>query len=105
MPGRFDPDDDHDDRPRRRPSRYRPPPRSPKSRAAYMVFGLFLGPTGLHNFYAGRTLTGCFQLAVFLPSLLLTLVLIGLVPLAVLWLWSLLEVFVVSRDGDGLTMH
>ena len=66
-----------------------------KSRAVYIVLALFLGLLGIHNFYAGYHVRGGIQLAIclFLGWLL--------VPLAVLGLWLLIEIFVITEDAQG----
>jgi TM2 domain-containing membrane protein YozV len=69
------------------------PDARPKSRALYIVLGIFLGLLGIHNFYAARYRPAFYQL---LFGVMLGWLLIPLVPLA---LWVLVEIIVVKRDG------
>jgi TM2 domain-containing membrane protein YozV len=74
------------------PALYRPT----KSRAAYVLLGLFLGPLGIHNFYAGYAGRAVVQL-------LITLALgwmLG-VPIVLVWIWNLIEVVAVTKDAAG----
>ena len=74
--------------------------RPPKSRAIYVILGLFLGGlVGLHNFYAGRYLQGVVQLVIML---LLGWVIIGFVINVP---WVLIELLVVTKDGNGNEMQ
>ena len=73
-------------------------PGESKSRVAYIVLALFLGGLGIHNFYAGRTGSGVCQL-------LLTVLLGWLViPWLVVVVWNLVEICVVTTDGNGRRM-
>jgi TM2 domain-containing membrane protein YozV len=82
---------------------YSPPPvhvfvEIPKSRAAYIVLGLFLGGLGIHNFYAGRIGSGIAQLLITIFTFWL------IIPIFIIWLWVIIEVIVVNRDGHGRPM-
>jgi TM2 domain-containing membrane protein YozV len=69
--------------------------RVPKSRAVYIILGLFLGGLGVHNFYIGRVATGLIQL-------LITLLLGWLfVPLFIVGFWVIIEVIAVNADAEG----
>ncbi|NCY22827.1 TM2 domain-containing protein [bacterium] len=70
---------------------------SQKSRMAYVLLGLFLGYFGIHNFYAGYTGRGVAQLllCLFSPMLLF-------IPLLVLFVWTLIEICIVTQDAQGL---
>lgn len=70
-------------------------PLSDKSRVAYVLLGLFLGGLGVHNFYAGRTGAGVFQLLITLLTGWL------IFPLGIVGLWVLIEICVVTTDGSG----
>ena len=67
-----------------------------KSRVTYILLALFLGGLGIHNFYAGRTGCGVGQL-------LITLFLCWLIfPIFIIWLWVIIEMCVVNKDGNGV---
>ncbi len=76
----------------------RPQERPACSRGVYIVIGLFLGGLGIHNFIAGR----------YCPTIaqLLVTVLTGwlILPLLVVFVWVIVELFTVDRDGRGLRM-
>ncbi len=64
---------------------------SDKSRLTYILLALFLGPLGVHNFYAGHSGKGIFQL-------ILSITLVGTlitVP------WCILDMICVKKDGEG----
>jgi TM2 domain-containing membrane protein YozV/DNA-directed RNA polymerase subunit RPC12/RpoP len=68
------------------------------SRAVYILLGLFLGAFGVHNFAAGRTGPAVAQL-------LVTIFLFWLiVPVIVIWIWVIIELCSVTRDGRGVRM-
>lgn len=66
-----------------------------KSRGVYVILGLFFGLLGVHNFYAGRFGVGVAQL---LTVLVLGWFVVGLVIVAI---WVLVELFMVTEDGNG----
>lgn len=76
------------------------PATAPRSRFVYILLALFLGGFGLHNFYAGRVLSGLLQLACFAAAMLLG----NLIALIVLGVWLLGEIVLVSRDANGQAM-
>jgi len=65
-----------------------------KSRVAYILFALFLGGLGIHNFYAGYVGRGVAQLLISLLS-------IGLLAW-VSGIWALVECFVIKQDAKGV---
>lgn len=69
----------------------------PKSRTIYVILAFFFGGLGIHNFYAGRT--GC-----GIAQLLITLLSCGFLS-GIVWIWVLIEMFVVTRDGKGVPMR
>jgi hypothetical protein len=91
--------------PFQQPAYYMPPPpvhvfvEIPKSRAVYIVLGLFLGGLGIHNFYAGRNGSGIAQLLITIFTFWL------IIPIFIMWLWVIIEVIVVDRDGRGQPMR
>ncbi len=75
-----------------------PPPIYPKSRTAFIVLAILLGPLGVHNFYAGYNLRGGMQLAmtIFLGWFV--------VPLIAVYIWILLEILFVREDERCVRM-
>ena len=71
----------------------------PKSRSIYIVLGLLFGCLGVHNIYAKRNNVGAVQLIFFL-MFFWTLI----VP-AILIVWSVIEIFRVKVDGNGIPMR
>jgi len=65
-----------------------------KSRTSYIVLGIFLGALGVHNFYAGYTGRAVGQLCLTV----LTLGYLGIVS----WIWAIIEICTVEKDGTGL---
>lgn len=64
---------------------------SDKSRLTYILLALFLGPWGIHNFYAGYSGKGIIQLLLGITGfgILITL------P------WCILDMICVKLDGEG----
>lgn len=67
-----------------------------KSRALFVVLGLFLGLLGIHNFYAGYSGKGVAQLLVTLLTGWL------LFPLFIVGVWALVEICAVDEDARGV---
>ena len=61
---------------------------------AYILLAIFLGEIGVHNFYAGYVGRGVAQL-------LITILSFGLL-FWVSWIWAIVELCVVSEDGNGV---
>ena len=72
-----------------------PPPvaQAPKSRVAYILLALFLGSLGIHNFYSGHTKHGVIKLCLLIACGL------GLLANPI---WSLIEIFTVKQDAQGV---
>ena len=66
-----------------------------KSRTVYVLLALFFGPLGIHNFYAEYYGRGAAQLliCIFFGWLIL--------PILILWIWNLFEIFAVKQDPNG----
>lgn len=64
-----------------------------KSRITYIILGIFFGTLGVHNFYAGRTGPAVGQL-------LLTLLTLGFGAI-ITWIWMIVEIITVTKDGKG----
>ena len=75
----------------------RPP--GAKSKIAFILFGIFLGALGIHNFYAGYKSKALTQLlvTVFLWWLLY-------IPLLAMYIWSIVDICTVEHDADGNLM-
>jgi TM2 domain-containing membrane protein YozV len=67
-----------------------------KDRTTYVLLGVFFGIFGVHNFYAGYTGRAIAQLVITLGTLFL--------GSFVTWIWALIEVCVVERDGRNIDM-
>lgn len=78
---------------------YAPPaavvdPQSQKSRATFIVLGIFLGWLGIHNFYGGYTGKAVGQLC-------LTVLTVGYLGL-ISWVWAIIEICIVNKDSRGV---
>ena len=69
-----------------------------KSRGIYIILALFFGLIGVHNFYAGRYGRGAAQLII---TAVLGWFVVGIV---ITFLWTLVDMFTVTTDGDGHRM-
>jgi TM2 domain-containing membrane protein YozV len=67
-----------------------------KNRLYYQLLALFLGPLGIHNFYAKRYTIAEIQLSVTILTIGLAIPLVGL--------WAFCEIFLVSKDGKNIPM-
>lgn len=68
------------------------------TRATYILLGIFLGGLGVHNFVAGRVGSGIAQLLLVLFGAWL------IVPVFAVWIWVIIELIVVTHDGNGVKM-
>jgi len=71
------------------------------SRGVYMLLALLLGLLGIHNFYAGRNNQGLCQLAINIGTLATGIWPIGL---AIVFVWSLLDLVGTRIEGKGRLM-
>lgn len=78
---------------------YQMAPYVPKRRITYIVLGIFLGTLGIHNFYAGRNSSGVAQLLITLLTFWLV------IPVIAVWVWNIIELIAVDKDGRGLPMN
>ena len=70
---------------------------SQKSRTTYIVLGIFLGALGIHNFYGGYTGRAVGQLCLTV----LTLGYLGIVS----WIWAIIEICIIDKDGSGMPFN
>ena len=80
---------------------YTPPPEylyygPPKNRVGFILLGIFLGPFGAHNFYAGYTGRAIAQLCITLGTLFMGAI--------ISWIWALIEICTVDRDSHNVYM-
>lgn len=69
---------------------------APKNRVVYILLAFFIGFFGVHNFYAGR-------IGPAVAQLLITLFTFWLVfPIFILFIWVIVEMIAVTRDGRGV---
>lgn len=62
--------------------------------AAYLLW-LFMGTMGVHRLYLGRTGTGATMLVLFVLSIALSFVGVGLIGLLVLGIWAIIDAFLI----------
>ncbi len=80
-----------------------------KSRAVFILLGLFFGGLGIHNFYIGRTATGLWEALIGVIGAGIFGVCIfngipynlGSLMLGTLTLWILWEIFTTTQDAAG----
>ncbi|MGP4038564.1 TM2 domain-containing protein [Gracilibacillus sp. D59] len=61
---------------------------------AYLLW-FFFGQIGVHRFYTGRTGSGIAQLLLGVVGWATTWILIGWIPLVVLWIWLFVDIFLI----------
>lgn len=66
-----------------------------KSIAVAYLLLVFFGSLGAHRFYLGKTGTGLTMLALFFVGLLTVAIVIGLIPLVIVGIWCLIDLFLV----------
>ncbi|WP_156291498.1 TM2 domain-containing protein [Oceanobacillus salinisoli] len=66
-----------------------------KSIALAYVLWFFLGQIGIHRFYTGRVGTGIIQLLLGISGWATSWILIGYLPLTVLWIWLFIDIFLI----------
>lgn len=73
--------------------------RTTKSRFIYIILGILLGGLGIHNLYAGRYSSAVAQFIltmIFMSSRTEGVLFIGV--------WILIELFAVTKDGNGIPL-
>lgn len=80
----------------------------PKSMAIAYILWLFLGGLGAHRFYLGRTGSAIAQLVLTIIGIVLSLVLVGFVPLIVVGIWLFVDLFLIPgmvRNGPKVAIQ
>lgn len=70
--------------------------KSEKSMVVAYLLLIFLGHLGLHRFYLGRTGTAITQLLLSLCGWATAWILIGFIPLSVVWIWLVADLFLTA---------
>ena len=88
------------------PQQAQPVPSVPKSRIAYIVWGIFLGHLGFHDFYAELHLLGFIHLGLCFLSGFASIIAGESCPGAMIvsYIWTMVELFMVKKDGKGYLM-
>lgn len=75
-----------------------------RSKVIVLLLWFFLGQLGVHNFYLGRTGIGITQLILGIVGYATSWILIGFLPLIVLWIWLLVDLIMVlvAPESDNL---
>lgn len=68
-----------------------------KSQLIYVVFALFFGAFGIHNFYANRWGRGLIQLILTVGT--------GMLGTVISSLWAVINIFTIETDGDGRSFN
>ncbi len=72
----------------------------PKSWIAAILLAFFLGTLGLHSFYMGYTTRGAIQLGLTVFGWLTSIILIGIIPLAIVGVWVFVDfIRIILRSG------
>lgn len=66
-----------------------------KSVGLAYVLWFFFGSMGVHRFYMGRTGSGIAMLVIFVLSVILAFVAVGLLGFIALWVWLLVDAFLI----------
>ena len=79
---------------------------TPKSRGAYIAWAIFLGHLGFHDFYAELHLLGFIHLGLCFLSGFASIVTGETCPGAMImsYIWAIVELFVIKKDGKGISM-
>jgi TM2 domain-containing membrane protein YozV len=70
----------------------------PRRRLLFGLLGVLVGFVGAHNFYARHWLTGLLQLLLSVATCLMGFGIIAS------WIWAMVEVVIVHKDGEGVEM-
>jgi len=80
---------------------------STRIRPVYASLAFLFGWCGVHNFYSGHILSGIAKIALFITATMLSreYKFTAIIVMEIILLWIALELFFVSKDGQGLTMQ
>ncbi len=67
----------------------------PKSMLVSYLLLIFFGQLGVHRFYIGKINAGIIQLVLGLVGWGTSILLIGFIPLTVLWIWLFVDIFLI----------
>ncbi len=67
----------------------------PKSMLVSYILLFFFGQLGVHRFYVGKTNAAIIQLVLGLVGWGTSIILIGFLPLSVLWIWLFVDIFLI----------
>lgn len=59
------------------------------------IFWIFLGQFGIHRMYTGRIATGIMMLVLGVTGWATAWILIGYIPLGLLWFWMFIDIFLI----------
>jgi TM2 domain-containing membrane protein YozV len=68
-----------------------------KDRVAFVLFAVFLGSLGVHNFYAGYTKRAVIQCCLTVFTCF--------IASPATWVWAIVEACVVTQDDDGIAFN
>jgi TM2 domain-containing membrane protein YozV len=76
-----------------------PPPvaSAPKSRTVFILFAVFFGHLGIHNFFAGDKKAGLIKVLVTVLTRF-----IGGIPM---WIWAIVDAVNVKQDANGVQFN
>ncbi|GAB3690775.1 TM2 domain-containing protein [Corynebacterium nasicanis] len=78
-------------------------PQAPaKSWVVAILLAFFLGSLGVHNFYLGYTNRGVVQLVLTIFGWATTVLLIGFIFLAIVWVWVLIDFILILLRSGGM---
>lgn len=74
----------------------------PKSKVFYIVLAIVFGQLGFHSLYAGYNGKGMIQFLLGLFCILFCWLIFPFFILWILWVWGVVEAFVINKDAKGI---